>query len=157
MTLRSAESVCDMYLDMSDAGLLFALSQLLPVRLLPAPWCAVRKRLWPADGMGGTLPVQSASTTSASSLGRMICPPCDTKWHSLAALQCGTHSVPGMCVRPTVLQRLCLLPTLGLISHTATFQKVTPKSRSKRGASSLNTCVCRKGYSLKISTLACDF
>ncbi len=36
--LRSAVSACDIYLDMSDAGLLFALSQLLPVRLLPAPW-----------------------------------------------------------------------------------------------------------------------
>lgn len=35
---RSAVSACDIYLDMSDAGLLFALSQLLPVWLLPAPW-----------------------------------------------------------------------------------------------------------------------
>jgi hypothetical protein len=99
-------SARDVYLDISDAGLLFALSQLLPVWLLPAPWLAVRKRLWPADGMGGTLPVQSASTTSASSLGRMICPPCDTKWHSLAALQCATHSVSGIGVRSIVLQRL---------------------------------------------------
>ena len=78
---------CVSYLDASDAGLLFALSQLLPVTLLPAPWWAVRKRLCPAEGMGGTLPVQSARTTSASSLGRMICPPCVTKWHNLAALQ----------------------------------------------------------------------
>lgn len=79
--------ITDAHLEAVDAGLLFGLSQLLPVWLLPAAWLAVRKRLWPAEGMGGTLPVQSASTTSASSLGRMICPPDATKWHSLAALQ----------------------------------------------------------------------
>ena len=36
---------CLTHLDASDAGLLFALSQLLPVTLLPAPWWAVKNRL----------------------------------------------------------------------------------------------------------------
>ena len=90
------------YLEAVDAGLLFALSQLLPVWLLPAAWLAVRKRLWPAEGMGGTLPVQSASTTSASSLGRMICPPYVTKWHSLAALH---QDTPGQFAFARVVLR----------------------------------------------------
>ena len=91
----SVHTTAAAHLEAVDAGLLLLLSQLLPVWLLPAAWLAVRKRLWPAEGMGGTLPVQSARTTSASSLGKMICPPYVTKWHSLAALQ--QHRVVGFC------------------------------------------------------------
>ena len=43
---------------------------------------------------------------------------------------------------------------VGIIHRNS--QKVTPKSRSKHMWPSLSTCGCKKGYSIKISTLACD-